>query len=116
MKKNHCGASSNNKSWWGRLFSAVLSSDLIPGGEMNDSCELHDIAYETLGKSKEDADREFLESGLRHNWWNPYGWVKSAAYYLAVKFGGNKSYREAQAKAQIKQDKEIITIIDRGAT
>lgn len=94
MGKNYCGPDSSSG-----YVKNILSADIIPGGEMNEVCKIHDEDYSTPGKSKAAADLKFLGNGLKSNWWNPYGWVKSIGYYLAVAFGGGKAYKEAQAKA-----------------
>jgi len=100
--KNYCGPDSSPE--W---VKSMLSSSMVPGGSMNKACKIHDKDYSTRGYSKKKADIKMLGNGIKHNWWNPYGWVKSAVYYLAVAFGGNESYKTAQDYAVIIQNNPI---------
>ena len=101
---NDCGPDSGKKTWYGRLFSWVLSSDLIPGGRMNNQCKIHDVGYGTLNKPKAESDKEFLWNSLKRNWWNPYGIVKSFGFYAGVAIGGDDAYQEAQRTARAKEE------------
>jgi len=89
--KDYCGPESS-PNW----IKKMLSNSMVPGGSLNEACKTHDERYETKGYSKSKADIEMLGNGLKKNWWNPYGWVKSLVYYVAVAVGGGSSYKTAQ--------------------
>ena len=49
-KTNYCGPDSSPK--WVKSF---LSSDLIPGGKLNDACEQHDKDYDAYNEAQKKA-------------------------------------------------------------
>ena len=90
-QKYHCGPDS-----WSPAARKVLTFILN-----NDACETHDKDWAQPDADKSKSDKKFLKNLF--TWWKPWTWFVAPIAYGAVAWGGQKTFKEAQEKAQKSQ-------------